>query len=101
MEKKREEESWRNLEILLNKWKSNGKTLLKTFFNDGESSRNEKSRRKKWRYSTIRDGNGRKYKRKIEYFHIQFVRYHTDCTISHKMGITGKRIWSIMYNNHI
>ena len=47
MEKKKEEELWRNLEVLLDKWKSNGETLLKTFFNDKESSMNEESHRKK------------------------------------------------------
>lgn len=47
MEKIKEEELWRNLEKLLDKWKSNGKTLQKTFFNNGESSENEESRRKK------------------------------------------------------
>ena len=70
MKKKNEEELWRNLKILSDKWKSNGETLLKTFFNDGESSRNEESRRKKWRFSALGDGNGRIYKRKFDYFHL-------------------------------
>lgn len=85
----------------MDKWKSNGETLLKTFFYDGESSKNEESRRKKWRFSALGDGNGRKYKRKINYFHLQFVRYRTNCAILHNMGRIGKRIWSPMYNNHI
>ena len=47
MEKEKEEELWRNLAIVLDKWKSNEETLSITFFNNGESSRNEESHKKK------------------------------------------------------
>ena len=51
--------------------------------------------------SLLGDGNERKYKRKIDYFHLQFVRYCTDCAILHNMGRIVNGIWSPMYNNHI
>ena len=43
MKKRKEEELGETLRYFLDKWKSNGETLLKTFLNDWEGSRDEES----------------------------------------------------------